>query len=334
MVRLTFFSTTRLIGLAVILGGFGMCAEAAEPPSTWKAEWPRTDFSKSDIDFGEIVSGGPPKDGIPAIDEPRFVQLDDADLDPKEPVMVFTHAGEARAYPLRILIWHEIVNDRIADRPIVVTYCPLCNTGIVFDRKLAGKVLDFGVSGKLHASDMIMYDRQTESWWQQFTGEAIVGEMVGKTLDMLPSVVWPFEQFSKSYPNGRVLAPADARLRRYGTNPYRHYDTSQCPFLFRGEFDEDISPLAYVVAVGDKAWSLSLLRKKGEITAPPYRLSWRSGMASALDASDITKGRDIGFVEVVDISGEKAKAVPFVTTFAFAFKAFHPKGTLHLDSAS
>ncbi|MEE2970884.1 MAG: DUF3179 domain-containing (seleno)protein [Pseudomonadota bacterium] len=165
-------------------------------PSSWKFEWGKTDFSNHSVEFSEIMSGGPPKDGIPSIDDPNFVALADLKgVAATEPVIGFSHNGDARAYPLRILIWHEIVNDTVGGMPITVTYCPLCNSAIVFDRRLDGRLLDFGTTGKLRKSDLVMYDRQTESWWQQFIGEGIVGEMTGKRLKMLPARVESLANF-------------------------------------------------------------------------------------------------------------------------------------------
>ncbi len=128
-------------------------------------EWPNTDFSRAEVAFREILSGGPPKDGILAIDDPHFSpvpQGGDLYAD-REPVMSVRIDGEARAYPLSILMWHEIVNDTLADTPISVTFCPLCNSGIVFDRRVEGIETTFGTTGKLRNSDMVMYDRLTES---------------------------------------------------------------------------------------------------------------------------------------------------------------------------
>jgi len=326
------FRTFPLLFVLILTGVWGSAGDtlwADNAPRDWRAEWPNTDFSKSTVAFDDIISGGPPKDGIPAISDPLFADVGNADMSPKEPVIVVTHAGEARAYPLKILMWHEIVNDKIGDLPITVTYCPLCNTSVVFDRRIDGRDLDFGVSGKLLHSDMIMYDRQTESWWQQFTGAAIVGDMVGSKLTMLASRVWPYEKFADTYPTGSVLVPRHDQRRPYGANPYVGYDSSRTPFLYRGDFDKPIKPLAYVVAVEDQAWPLALLRKKGEISTASLVLRWQSGMASALDHEDIRKGRDIGFVEVIDKSNGSEQMVPFVTTFAFAFCAFHPEGTIH-----
>jgi len=146
------------------------------PPRGAEAQF-STDFSKHSVPYSEILSGGPPKDGIPAIDEPKFVSVDEADawLRPQEPVILVQVGDDARAYPVQILMWHEIVNDTIGGVPVVVTYCPLCNTGIAFERT-QGQVLDFGTTGRLRYSNLVMYDRQTETWWQQATGEAIAGE--------------------------------------------------------------------------------------------------------------------------------------------------------------
>jgi len=323
---------------AVFLAAFALCsvmggaaAFAAEAPSSWKREWPRTDFSKTAIDFDEIMSGGPPKDGIPAIDKPQFKDVSQiSDLGDQEPVIALKLNNEAKAYPLRILMWHEIANDTIGGVPVTVTYCPLCNAAVVFDRRVDGKVLDFGVSGKLRHSDMIMYDRQSESWWQQFVGRGIVGEMTGVELKRLPARVIPFSAFKASYPNGKVLVASSPNARRYGENPYVKYDSSENPFLYRGRYDGPGQPLSYVVAVEKDAWLLEDLRKAGVIEHGDLRLAWQEGMNSALDASRVDQGRDIGFVTVQRKSADgQYEDIPYDTTFAFAFKAFHPDGRIH-----
>jgi hypothetical protein len=138
----------------------------AAVPADWRTEWPRTDFANAAVPLHEIQSGGPPQDGIPSIDRPRFrIAAQHRGLDAQEPVIGLVVGVDARAYPLRILMWHEIVNDVVGGVPVAVTYCPLCNTSIVFDRRVDGRVLDFGTTGKLRHSDLVMYDRQTESWW-------------------------------------------------------------------------------------------------------------------------------------------------------------------------
>ncbi len=321
---------TFLMMLLAFMALFGGVAFAGQAPANWKREWPRTDFWKSSIDFSEILSGGPPKDGIPAIDNPQFRAVSQiSDLGDQEPVIVLKLNDEAKAYPLRIMMWHEIANDEIGGVPVTVTYCPLCNAAVVFDRRINGEVLDFGVSGKLRHSDMIMYDRQTESWWQQFVGRGIVGKMTGMELTRLPARVIPFSAFRASYPDGKVLVAPNPNARRYGENPYVKYDSSENPFLYRGRYDGPGQPLSYVVAVGKDAWLLEDLRKKNIIEHGDLRLEWREGMNSALDASRVDQGRDVGFITAQRKTGSGYEDIPYDTTFAFAFKAFHPDGIIH-----
>lgn len=211
-----------------------------------------TDFTKHSVPFSEILSGGPPRDGIPPIDNPTFVAIEDANdwLDEKEPVVIFENEGDARAYPLQILTWHEIVNDEVGGLPVAVTFCPLCNSAITFDRRLDGVLLDFGTSGKLRNSDLIMWDRQTETWWQQLTGEGIVGELTGKRLTFLPSAIISWSDFKDAHPDGKVLSKDTGFGRRYGQNPYVGYDNAaEPPFLFRGDLDGRLLPKERIVAV-------------------------------------------------------------------------------------
>ncbi|MCI0635800.1 MAG: DUF3179 domain-containing protein, partial [Actinobacteria bacterium] len=143
--------------------------EGSPPPD--EIQW-KTDFSKSSVPLDEFESGGPQKDGIPAIDKPRFLHVRDVDfLEDREPVIAVSADGVTHGYPIQVLIWHEIVNAQLGEVPVAVTFCPLCNTAIAFDRRVDGRVFDFGTTGKLRHSDLVMYDRQTESWWQQFGGE-------------------------------------------------------------------------------------------------------------------------------------------------------------------
>ena len=320
----------RAIAVLALAGTLAVAAAAAASPTYWKLEWPRTDFSKSSIDFADIMSGGPPKDGIPSIDDPSFVALAGAaELPGTEPVIAVSLNGDARAYPLRILIWHEIVNDTVGGVPVAVTFCPLCNSAIVFDRRLDGRVLDFGTTGKLRNSDLVMYDRQTESWWQQFTGTGIVGEMTGRVLAMLPSRTESMDRFRARHRDGKVLVPSPGVVRPYGTTPYGGYDSADRPFLYRGSMPEGIAPMTYVVAVGKQAWPLPLIRAKGTVVAGDLRLSWQPGQNSALDAREIAQGRDIGNIVVERRDGGGWTDAVHDVTFAFVFHAFVPDGTLH-----
>jgi hypothetical protein len=303
----------------------------AAPPD-WAREWPRTDFSKASVPLDEIVSGGPEKDGIPAIDKPEFTAIrGNHGLSPREPVISVHIDREARAYPLRILIWHEIVNDTVDGTPIAVTFCPLCNSAVVFDRRVDGRVLSFGTTGKLRNSDLVMYDRETESWWQQFLGEALVGELVGKQLPLVSSRVESFQRFAERFPNGNVLMPPMGSGRAYGTNPYAGYDRSAKPFLYHGRYDDRIPPLARVVVVGDQAWTLDLLMKRRKIEAGGLVLSWEPGQSSPLDAATIDAGRDIGNVVVQRRTALGLEDAVYDVSFAFAFRAFHPNAPVHAE---
>ncbi|MBI3453862.1 MAG: DUF3179 domain-containing protein [Rhodospirillales bacterium] len=309
----------------------GWLTPALANPDQWRAAWPRTDFTRHTVPFGEIFSGGPPKDGIPAIDNPRFIPIAEiTGLKPTEPVLTLEINGDVRAYPLRILIWHEIVNDTVGGVPVAVTYCPLCNSAVAFDRRLGGRTLDFGVSGMLRHSDLVMYDRQTESWWQQFLGEAIIGQLTGARLDMLPVRAESVERFRARFPAGKVLIPTDPAKRPYGQNPYVGYDRSAWPFLFRGEYKDPVPPLARVVSVDKEAWPFDLVRERGRIVHNDLVLTWEAGQASALDTPFVADGNDVGNVVVQRraADGSFADAVHDIS-FAFAFRAFHPDGTLY-----
>ena len=322
----------RIAAVAATVAISGSSAMAQSGPSFWSHEWPDTDFSQTSVDFIEILSGGPPKDGIPAVDDPQFVTVSDVEgIGAREPVVTVEIEGaRPRTYPIRYLTWHEIVNDRIDGVPVTVTFCPLCNSAIVFDGRTEMGELTFGVSGKLRNSDMIMYDRQTESWWQQFTGEAIVGKLLGASLTTLPSWMESYAEYTARNPDGLVMAQPPA-LRPYGTNPYEGYDGSYRPFLYSGEMPpHDIEPLSRVVRVGDTAWPLTRLSEAGEIVEDGVRITWVSGQASALDSRDISKGRDVGTIRVFD--AETGAPVAHEVVFAFAFHAFSPEGTWRLGS--
>lgn len=317
--------------LSVVLVMFalpGTPAVANEPHPAWVREFPKADFSRSSIDFDEILSGGPPRDGIPAIYEPKFENPDKVVLGPDEPVIGVILNGIAKAYPRRILMWHEIVNDRIGDVPVAVTYCPLCNSAIVFDRRIAGRVLTFGTTGRLRMSDLVMYDAETESWWQQFLGEGIIGDMTGVKLKAIPARLESFTNYKKRAPKGLVLVPNGRHVRDYGRNPYVLYDQQNAPYdLFQGPLPDYINPMARVVVVSERAWSLELLRKNGEIRDGDLTLRWQAGQNSALQSSEITEGRDVGNVTVTRNGADEVYDV----TFAFVFNAFYPEKRIRIE---
>lgn len=318
--------------LTIMLSFHAALGSASAEPSSWRREgWIKTDFTKTKIIWSEILSGGPPKDGIPSIDRPIFVSVgEDRSMAGVEPVIGVDINGDSRAYPLRILIWHEIVNDTVGGVPVAVTYCPLCNSAVVFERRVGTRVLDFGTTGKLRNSDLVMYDRQTESWWQQFTGEVIVGAMLGAELKLVPARLESFAEFKARHPGGKLLVPNDPRLRAYGRNPYVGYDTSKQPFLYKGDLPKGIEPMARVVVVrqtGAKPVIVMLehLRRTGPLRLGAIELSWKAGQSSAVDTAEIAQGQDVGTIQAAEMTAQgKPRPLPYDVTFAFVAHAFHP----------
>jgi hypothetical protein len=266
-------------------------------------EWTNTDFSQRSIELEEITRGGPPKDGIPPIDAPQFISTAEAArwLSAKEPVIAFEHGGEARAYPLQILIYHEIINDRVSGTPVTITFCPLCYSAIVFDRRVHGTTLDFGTTGRVRKSDLIMYDRQSESWWQQFTGTGIIGKYTGVTLVRLPSMITSFEAFRTAWPGGRVLSKATGSSRPYGNNPYHRYDDiSATPFLFNEPLDPRLPPMERVLALQIKdqqrIYPFSVLHDQAvindQLNGTAVTVFSKADILSAVDATTISHSQE------------------------------------------
>ena len=289
-------------------GGEGADERAAVPAGQelrvstdgWK-----TDFSRHGVALSEFSSGGPPRDGIPPIDDPKVVPQAEAAgwLADREPVLAVEVGGRARAYPVQILVWHEIVNDELGGRPIAATFCPLCNSSVVFDRRLDGRILTFGTTGNLRKSDLVMWDRQTESWWQQFSGEALVGELTGERLDILRSQTLSFADFRARYPQGDVLSRDTGADRDYGRTPYEGYERpDDAPFLFEGEPDPRLPAKERVadVFVGDDAVVVpfSVLRShpvtQVRVGGTPAVVFFKAGVTSALDEPRIADSADAG----------------------------------------
>jgi Protein of unknown function (DUF3179) len=270
-----------------------------------------TDFSKHSVPLSEFQSGGPPRDGIPPVDKPRPTSLAEAErwLSDREPVLAVAVNGHARAYPVQILVWHEIVNDTLGRRPIAVTYCPLCNSSLVFERRVGGRTLTFGTTGNLRRSDLVMWDRQTESWWQQLTAEAVVGRLTGTHLEVLPSQTLSWADFKRVHPDGDVLSRDTGVQREYGSNPYAGYDQPDSePFLFDGEADDRLPPKERVLAIfaGDETVVVPFGRLAREPVVEldaggrPIVVLYKRGVVSALDAPVIEGSRDVGTAAAFD----------------------------------
>lgn len=269
--------------------------------------WP-TDWANRSIDLTELLLGigmPDPRDAIPPIDDPIFESLDDAAewLDSRAPGMLVSIGGESRFYALSILHRHEIVNDRIGGIPVAVTYCPLCNTALAFDRRVGGEVLRFGVSGLLRNSDLVMWDDGTVSLWQQITGEAIVGAATGTVLTHIPSAIVSFGEFTAAYPDGRSLSRESGFGIPYGFNPYEGYSSRSVPYpFFTGEIDPRYGALERVVGVtvggSATAYPFLLLAEVGVVNDSvggiPITVFWGGDTADALDSRVVREGRTIG----------------------------------------
>ncbi len=261
------------------------------------------------IDPTELVDGAS-FDGIPSINEPVSIPLSQADteLSETEQVMLVTHEGQARAYPVRSLIRHEIVNDVIAGLPVAVTWCPLCNTGITFDRRVDGRAEVFGVSGNLYRSALVMFDRRTTSLWPQPLGKAVLGPLMGTELAVVASSLLPWKEVRDAHPDVAVVLASPDELTKSAANPYEGYDTSGDPFLFKGEVDERLPAFTRVAGVTfggeSQAWSYDVLRKQRTIDSTvggqPLVLLWAPGSASPLEGDDVREGRDVGSTGVYD----------------------------------
>lgn len=300
----------------------------------WRNEGWTTNFEKITVDPPEIQTILQ-RDRIPSIDEPKFIPVrDESDLPDREPVVSLVINGDARAYPLRIMMWHEIVNDVVGDMPVAVTYCPLCNSSIVFDANVGGAPAHFGTTGKLRNSDLVMYDRTSQTWWQQFSGEGLVGDHAGEKLTMIPSRLDSWARFKQEHPDGQVLVPNNERSRAYWMNPYDKYDTAKTPFLFSGTLPTGMPAMERVVIVkGDEpvAVAVSLLEKEGRVVDDGIVMTWEPGQASALDTSRISEGRDVGNVNVFRIVDGVEQPIVHDVTFAFVVNAFEPTLTIRTE---
>jgi hypothetical protein len=262
------------------------------------------------IDLSRILSSGQPPDGIPAVDEPVFQNVAAVDwLTPAEAVLAFELDGEARAHPIQVLTWHELVNDTVGDAPVTVSYGPLCNSALAYDRRVGDRILDFGTSGRFFNSSMVMYDRQTESLWTHFDATAVAGLLAGTELTTYPISTVSWQDFRDAHPDGLVLTRNTGHSRPYGQNPYRGYDDeSSLPFLFDGEYDPRLASKTRVVVVrngGDPAvaFPLANLGSGAEV----FEAHGESlvavvdpGTASPLDQLYLSDGYDQGAVAVFE----------------------------------
>lgn len=275
------------------------------------------DFSRHSIPLEEILSGGPPKDGIPAIMKPKFVEAEKGEfLKADDRILGIFYNGEAKAYPIKILNWHEIVNDIVGGKQVLLTYCPLCGTGMAFDPAIDGKRYTFGVSGLLYKSDVLMYDHQTESLWSQIMQEAVAGKLTGARLTLVPMIHTTWEAWKKEHPKTLVLSTDTGFKRDYRQDPYESYAKSSQLMFPVGNVDERIPPKDFVLGIEyngiSKAYPFS------ELERSPNSFSDSIGSEKVTikyDSSSRTaRIRDTG-----------GKDLPSVVAYWFAWAAFYPK---------
>lgn len=273
------------------------------------------DLSNSSINTKSIFSGGPPRDGIPSIDNPRFIDIKDVNFLKDDDIVIgLVRGNTARAYPTRILVWHEIVNDIISKDAVAVTYCPLCGTAMVFDRNVNGKLRSFGVSGLLYQSDVLMYDRETQSLWSQLAMKAVTGPENGNKLTWLPSEHLTFRAWKKKYPHGQVLSTDTGYQRNYKAQAYESYFASDSPMFPVPENRNDLP---------DKEWVIGIIIN-GKAKAYPVK-----ALPSGKPVNDSIAGESLEILydaqskhtRVKDLQG---KTIPSVSVFWFAWQAFYP----------
>jgi len=279
-----------------------------------------TDGVKHSIPLNEIIGGGPPKDGIPSIDRPKFISISEAgkQLSDTEPGLALEIGTVNRFYPFQILVWHEIVNDTINGKRVLVTYCPLCLSGIVFDPVVNGERVEFGTSGKLWNSNLVMYDRKTESLWSQILGEAIVGELTGTKLKVLSSDMVRFGDFKKLHSGGSVLSRDTGAARFYGQDPYGDYYTTPGTYFPVGKKDDRLNEKDFVLGIvingKAKAYWPEAIKKMGKVEDRFENKTIVAQYEKDIDAVRLFEKRADGAVERIN---------PF-SAFWFSWVAAHP----------
>ena len=274
------------------------------------------DGTKYIVHPNKLLSGGPPKDGIPSIDKPKFASVEEANkfVRDEELVLGINLNGDKRAYPFQILVWHEIVNDVVGNKPVAVTYCPLCGTGIAYERTIGNEAVEFGVSGLLYNSDLVMYDRKTDTLWDQVNGRAIIGELTGTRLKQVPIDTVTWGDWKKLYPDTKVLSRETGFIRSYGRTPYGDYDTSRSIYFPVENEDLRLHPKEVIFGIEVdgkfKAYTEEDLKKSGKIEDTFNKVNL------------IVERSDAGLVTVKNKDTNES-IIP-VRSFWFAWFAFHP----------
>jgi len=309
-----------VVAMLITLLCFRTCSAFAAPSNGF-------DLTNSTVAIEQILQGGPAKDGIPSIDQPAFKPAKKVTwLNDDQQVLSLTFNGVTKAYPLAILNWHEIVNDKIDDQAVVISYCPLCGTGVGFSSMVANKQLMFGVSGLLYNSDVLLYDRETESLWSQLKSRAISGPLQGETLKMLPLQQMTWQAWKSTYPDGLVLSRDTGFLRNYAESPYGRYDESPVLYFPVEFLSQAYHPKERVLGV----------EINGKFKAYPFVELAKHGGGQVVDQfNGVTLSVQFDALSrtgrVTQLAGESARPsqdqnvmLPAVNAFWFAWFTFHP----------
>ena len=292
-------------------------------------EWRSTNFRRhvASVDLQDLLGATGGRNSIQPIYTPRFATVAQAAtlewLTLDHPVAVLEVNGDARAYPLGMLTIHEVVNDTVGGEPVLVTYCPLCYTAMAFNRTLDGRVLSFGNTGVLLDSNLVMWDDATESWWQQVTGQAVIGDLAGIKLEHRPMFIVPFSEFARTYPTGNVLSPESTPsyyASAYGLTPYVNYDgPNNRPSFFFGKVDARLDSVARILGltVNDVAIAFPFARLKAQpainttVGGTPVAVLWQAGTRSVLDLEAIAESRDVGSAAAFNATLEDGTILTF-----------------------
>jgi len=316
---------------------------------------------KNIVPLDEIVSGGPPQDGIPSIDNPKFVSVSEADkfLQDADQVVGLKVNGDIRAYPLQILVWHEIVNDNVGGTPVAVTYCPLCFTNQVFNRTVDGQTVEFGTSGKLYNSNLVMYDRNSNSLWSQALGQAIVGKQAGLKLDRIPFDVAFWREWKQLYPDTNVLSRDTGSNRPYGADPYGSYYSNNDLFFPVSNKDDRLELKEIIVGlenggqfkayklqqiqdtrvindrIGDKSLALFSLYPfmvrvfDSTLDGQKLEFQYNKNSSKITDKQTGIEWNFDGIGTAGPMKGKHLLRLPYDEGFWFEWVAFHPKTALY-----
>lgn len=288
------------------------------PPFLIRA-FPKTDWSKADPAVTRVLSGGPGRDGIPAIDEPKFEPIGVNNRSESVQAIVLRDGDSIKVYPYNILVWHEVVNDTVAGVPVAVTFCPLCGSAIVYDRRLPDGVSTFGVSGGLLESNMIMYDRSTETLWQQSTGKALAGKYFGQELKRNQFQLMTLGEVRTKYPKAHVLSEKTGYPRNYSSNPYSGYDISE-DFIFSPSFRDTRYPAKTIFVAflfGDRAMGVPWLELRDGET-----------YTTEVNEQEITLRKQDSELSVTDRDGQE---IPFYFEMWFSWAVQHQTDGMVFD---